>query len=177
MAPLPANSTERWYLDYTVNGDLHHLLMRTPPGASESGVSLVYQGLFDLLDSANIYQVDVIGMRFSSQGSDVTLPAAYTGTLQFGAGTAVGNDFRAKTFSFTGRDASGHKTKFFVFGAITQAEGDYRLQQGANSAIDAVVLYLNSLTGYFVTIAGLKPIWNHYANIGFHDHWIKRARG
>ena len=177
MPALPAHNTERWFLDYTVNGDLHHLLMRTPDGATEAGVSSVYSDFLALLSSASVYGIDVVGMRFASHGSDVTLPATYTGTIHFGAGTAVANDFRAKTFSFTGRDASGHKIKLFIFGAITQADGDYRLQVGTDSHIDACVAYLNALTSYWYTIAGLKPVWNHYANVGFHDHWIKRARG
>jgi hypothetical protein len=119
----------------------------------------------------------VTGMRKALVGSNVTLPQTYLGTTQFGAGTAIGNDFRAKTFSFTGRDDTGHKIKLFVFGAITQADGDYRLQVGTDTHIDQVVDYLNALNGFWNTINEGHPVWNAYANVGFNDHWIKRARG
>jgi hypothetical protein len=177
MAALPESNTTRWWLDYTVSGQAHSMLMRTTTDKTAAQVSTVFSGFFDLLDTASVYQIDVTGMRKALVGSNVTLPQTYLGTTQFGAGTAIGNDFRAKTFSFTGRDDTGHKIKLFVFGAITQADGDYRLQVGTDTHIDQVVDYLNALNGFWNTINEGHPVWNAYANVGFNDHWIKRARG
>jgi hypothetical protein len=177
VVALPPSSTKRWWLDYTVNGDSHSILMRADAGQSAAQVSGVFSTLLTGFGDANLYQYDVTGLRYAEVGSDVSLPAPYTGDAQFGTGTAVSTDQRAKTLSFTGRDVAGHKVKFFMYGIKMQAQGDYRISIGEDVAIGAAITYLTNLTEHFWTIAGLQPIWNGYANVGWNDHWIKRARG
>ncbi len=177
VTALPPSNTPRWWLDYTVNGDAHSLMMRATALKTESLVSDVYSGFLDLFTSDNIFLIDVTGMRKAAEGSDVTLPATYTGTTAFGSGSAVDNDNRAKTFSWTGRDETGHKNKLFLFGAKPSANGDYRIQFGESSILESVVDYLQALNGFWISIAGNPMIWNKYTNTGWNDHWIRVARG
>ncbi len=152
-------------------------MCRTTDLKTESQVSSVISGLLDLFADTDIYEINFVALRKALEGSDVTLPATWTGNTQWGTGSAVDNDNRAKTFSFTGRDDSGHKVKAFVFGAKFVANGDYRVQVGENAEIDSIVAYLGALNGFFLTINGSPAIWNQYANVGFNDHWIRVARG
>jgi len=177
VTALPPSNTPRWWLDYTVNGDTHSMMMRTTSIKTEAQVSDVFSGFLDLFTTDNIYTVDVVGLRKAVEGSDVTLPATYSGTPNFGSGSAVDNDNRAKTFSWTGRDDSGHKVRLFLFGAKPSANGDYRIQFSESFILHAVVDYLNALNGFWNTINGAHPIWNPYTNTGWNDHWIRVARG
>lgn len=177
VVALPPSNTPRWWLDYTVNGDPHSLMMRATSIKTDAQVATVYADLLALFTTSDIYAIAVTGMRKAAEGSDVTLPATYAETTAFGTGTAVDNDNRAKTFSFTGRSDDGHKVKLFIFGCKPTANGDYRIQVGESSTIDDVVTYLNNLNGFFNSISGGHPIWNAYGNTGWNDHWIKKARG
>jgi len=176
VGALPPNTTKRYWLDYTVNGDSHSMLMRVLDTVSDVVAKDVFSGLIDLIDASTFYAINPTGMRVAEAGSDVTLPAVYDGSAIGGNGTAFDTDFRAKTYSFTGRDPSGHKTRLFIYGAKASANGDYRIQVGENSIIETIVDYLNALTNCFVSINGRRAIWNQYANTGYNDHWIKKAR-
>jgi len=177
VTALPAHNTNRYWLDYTVNGDPHSLMMRDFGGLSASAVSAIFNDLLSLFEADDIYDINPTGMRFAVAGSDVTLPRTYSGGSTFGTGSASDTDQRAKQWSFTGRDDSGHKVRIFIFGAKFSANGDYRVQVTENARIEAIVDYLNALPTSFCTINAKKAVWNAYANTGYNDHWIKVARG
>ncbi len=177
LTPISPSNTVRWWLDYTVNGDAHSLMMRTGTGATAAEVSSVFTDFFTLFTTDLLYGITVTGLRRASVGSDVTIPQTYSGTTSFGSGTAFDTDLRAKTFSFTGRALDGHKNKLFVYGCKIGANGDYRIQVGENGAIDDVIAYLQGAVSYWRAISGEQTIWNGYANTGWNDHWIKVARG
>jgi len=176
VTALPPSNTVRYWLDYVVNGDPHSMQMRIPNGATDGDVADVFSGLLDLMDTNAFYLWDVVGMRKADKGTDVSLPVTYAGTMAAGSGSSVDGDFRAHTYSMTGRDASGHKVKVFWYGAKLQANGDYRIQNGENASTDVLIDYLTALSGFFVTINALQPIWNNYVNTGWNDHWIKSRR-
>lgn len=153
------------------------MMMRATSDKTAAQVSTVYSDLLSLFTADNIYDINTTGLRFAVEGSDVSLPATYTGLTTFGSGSAVDTDDRAKTFSLTGRDDGGHKVRLFVFGAKSHANGNYRIDRGESFIMDSVEDYLNALNGFFNTINGAHPIWNLYVNTGYNDHWIRRARG
>jgi len=173
---LSPSNTARWWLDYTVNGDPHTIQMRLPSGGTDADAESVFTDILGLMDASAFYGWSVIGMRHAVAGSDVSLPATYGGPTSAGAGSSTDNEFRAHTYSLTGRDAEGHKIKVTFFGAKLQANGDYRLGHGENSITDALIDYFVALDGKFVTINGLQPLWNNYVNTGFNDHWIHSRR-
>jgi hypothetical protein len=177
VTALPPDNTPRWWLDYVANGDSHSMLMRAAAGKTAAEVSTVFSDFLGLFTTDNLFGITVTGLRHANEGSDVSLPETYTGTTAFGSGTAVDTDNRAKTFSFTGRDIFGHKVRLYVYGAKSGANGNYRIDRGESFIMDSVEDYLNALDGFWETINGSHPIWNLYANTGFNDHWIRRARG
>lgn len=177
ITPLPPTNTERWWLDYTVNGDAHSMLMRTVLGIDPAVVSDGYADFLEAMGVGALYGINVTGLRRAVIGSDVTLPQLYTGSTPIGSGTGVAGDDRAKVFSFTGRDVSGHKARVFVYGAKVSADGDYRFDLSENADVIAGLTQLKATVDMFLSINGLPVVWNDYVNIGYNDHWIKQARG
>lgn len=176
VTALPASNTPRWWLDYTVNGDTHSLQMRLPTGGTDADAEAVFSDLLALMDTNAFYLWNILGMRSAAVGTDVSLPATYGGPTAAGSGSSTDGDFRAHTYSLTGRDAAGHKIKVTLFGAKLQANGDYRIQNGENASTDVLIDYFAALDMKFVTINALQPIWNNYVNTGWNDHWIKSRR-
>lgn len=175
MAALPQSNTERWWLIYSNNSTEHRLGIRTADGITNVQASNVFSTLLTNLSSMML-ATTVLGLERALKGSNVRVPFAYTGSPSGGTGTNVDNDRRARFISFTGRSLDGRKTKLFVFGINDQSEGDYRVDTSENAAVAAEVAHLNAASGVFFSISGLQPVWHAYANVGYHDHWIKEYR-
>jgi len=176
VVALPPNNTERWWLDYTVNGDTHSWLMRTEDDADPLVVSDVFGDLINNFTDASFYSWSALGLRRALRGSDVTLPFTFTGTPPSFTGTAVSTDDRAKQLSITGRDLSGHKARFFLFGAKLVSNGDYRTITAESAEVAAFLAALSATPTFFLSINGLSVSWHPYVNIGWNDHWVKQAR-
>lgn len=177
ITALPPSNTPRWFMDYAVSGVNHTLMMRANDLKTASLVSSVLDGLFQLMDVGNLYTIDTISLRHAAEGSDVTVPETWSGASSYGGGTAFDTDNRVRAYSFTGRSLDGHKCKFFIYGALIGAEGDYRIDTGSNAGISDAIDYLNALNGFFISISGEPVVWNPYANVGWNDHWLKVLRG
>lgn len=175
MAALPPESTERWFLDYTVSGVEHTWMCRTATGKSASEASSYFTDVLDLFEGA-LFEWTVTGLRKSAIGSNVSLPQTWGGDTTYGTGTAVSTIQRAHAFSFTGRDEEGHKIRMFLYGVNAPTEGDYRFDTSESAGVDAVVDYLNSVVGGFITIAGNAAVWNAYANSVIPIFWQKKLR-
>lgn len=174
MTALNPNNTERWWLDYTVNGHQHHIMMRTISGASSSDVSDTFDGLFTIL-SPDLYAVTVDDFRRALRLSNVTLPIPYLGSTTYGTGAGTGNDV-PKFVSFTGRDNEGHKGRLEVFGWNGPQPADWRINAGEDSIIDAAVAYLVALDGFFLSINERDMTWHSYANYGLARYWQRVLR-
>lgn len=175
VTALPASNTRRYFLDYTINGVLHHLMMRTGDTKSESQASDVLDGLLTILAS-DLNEFEVQSLRRAENGSDVTNPVTWSGASSYGSGNANDNIGRVLSASFTGKDVTGHKIKFFIFGTKNLSTGDYRVQRSESSVIADALDYLATLNGFFITIAGEPPVWNQYVNQDVNDHWEKKLR-
>lgn len=175
MAPLPANNTKRYFLDYSVGGVEHTLLMRVATGTDDSLASGAFEDLLTEL-SAQLYSLTVLGMRVSAEGSDISLPATYSGATSFGSGAAdkVGT---AGYVTFLGRTADGRRTRISIFGNKTvQVGGDFRASgTEVGDFVDAIA-WLQGNPSYFRSISGLGTTWYPYADTGYNSYWRNKLR-
>lgn len=175
MAPLPQSNTERWWLIYANNNTEHRMGIRTADGQNNVGISAVFQGFMTQINSIAL-STTVLGLERALKGSNVRIPFPYTGTVPGGTGTQVDTDRRARFLTFTGRSQDGRKQKVFWFGVQDITEGDYRVDTSESVAIANVVTHLSGAVNVYWSISGLPVTWHAYANIGYHDHWIKQYR-
>lgn len=175
VVALPEDNTIRYYLKYTSGAIDHSITVRAVDGTSDAVAINRIDGWLGIL-SPLLYLATVIGLDKSAKGSSVRNPVAWTGRATFGA-DAPPDGARASMLSFTGRDANGHKTRSFAFSFKGAFPADFRLSSAENADVSAAVVYLVAETQLFCTIGGLHPTWNAYANVGVHDHIVKRLRG
>ena len=176
MAPLPANNTDRYFLDYQVGPEQHTLIMRTDAGFTADDAVDAFSDFLTAISSL-ILLLTINGMRFQAAGSNVSLPVEWTGDPSFGSGAGDAID-TTKYISYVGRGADGHRVRVTVFGVSNPTAGtDYRYQAGENSAADAGRASLSShLTGAWQTISSENPVWNNYANVGINAYWRNKTR-
>lgn len=149
--------------------------VRTADGMTPAAVSDFFRVFLQIHDGM-LLQTAVLGLEYSLKGSNVRLPATYSGLSSFGGGSQDNNDRRARFISYTGRSADGHKVRLFLFGPSDISQGDYRVSAPESAIIAAAVTNLNAATDHFLTISSMQASWHAYANVGFHDHWIKEYR-
>lgn len=175
MAPLPHNNTALLYVDYTVSGKSHTLPCRFSAASSLANAMSAVDGVLTALGSSlKLWTIE--GARAQDISTNVSYPITWTGAATYGSGTGT-NDETAVYFDFTGRSIDGRRVKFTCFGAASVASnGNYRVAGGESATIDAALAVLVGLNDEFVTISGLPPVWNNYANQGINAYWTKQIR-
>lgn len=175
MAPLPASNTKRYFLDYSVAGEEHTLVMRVGDATTDSLAAAAYEAFLNAFGTS-ILTLTVSGMRVAANGSNITLPAVYGETTTFGTGTGTTAD-TANYYGFVGRSTAGRRARISLFGAaINRLNGDYRAEAGASTNLDAVVDWLQSNPSYFRAIDGLGVNWKDYTNLGINAYWRNEIR-
>lgn len=175
MTPLPPNNTERWFVDYSVSGTAHTLLLRAEAPTDASTVSSFVSDLFGAL-TTNLYATTISGLRKAAQGSDISLDQPYTGTTEFGA-DAAGDGFKPAFIAFQGRSEGGRPVKLTIFGYKDIGDvGDYRFVPGAGSSIADAQAVIEATAGFPCAIDANNVIWKTYVNCGFNAYWQRQAR-
>lgn len=174
MAPLEPSNTKRWFLDYSVDGADHTLIMRSTNAVNETAANLA---LDDFLDQITVFThaVDIRGLRVANQGSDVTNPATWTGLSTYGSGDAQTIQ-RPSFISFHGRDASGRRVNATMYGFDGGYTDNYRLTPAESESVQDVLDFLEAQTLVFITIAGAVAAWKQYANVGLNAYWLRHNR-
>lgn len=175
MAPLPANSTPRAFIEYTVGGQEHVLEIRLAPGSVSGDAS----SAFGLLapEMANFLHTSdaVTGVRFSQAGSNLSFPVAVTAVPGIQA-VAPDPDHKPNFVSFTGRSSDGRRVRATMFTQyIDLSTVGYR----DNTPSGDTLALMNAITGNELsarTISGLVPVWNTYVNYGANAYYQRKAR-
>jgi hypothetical protein len=174
LTNLNPNNTERWFLDYTVGGIQHSLLMRTAIPYTDANASTAIGGLLTAAGTL-IQQITIVGLRKAVQGSNVTNAATWSGNATYGTG-AIPNNNRARFISWVGRDTLGYRVRATLFGAAGTLDDNYRMTNVESSLVAAVNTYLAGRTNDWVTLAFNHPTWKSYANVGYNAYWTRQIR-
>lgn len=177
LPPLPPESTERWFLDYTVQDVQHALMMRTVDEA-DPAVVVSYLDAFLVEMTSLITPLTPIALRRALRLSNVTVPQDMSG-LQTEYGTGLESPINIPLQgTFTGRSNDGRKTRVGIFGITAQNDTSWRKTPTEEAALTNVIAVLAgaSQSGYWVTISGQRAFWHPYMNLGYNDHFVKKAR-
>jgi len=187
MAPLPANSTNRLFIDY-VTGDQatsqeHTLGMRyastaTPQEAQES-VAEFLSGV-----GAGTFKTGwrVLRARFQLAGGNVTLPVNLITTLGSFQGTSSGSlssSSEAREWRWVGRSyPDGRRSGVSLYGLTATFPENFRYPLGGASppwianSIGALLVAEPQWLG----IGGDPILWYEYVNVQYNSYWERRLR-
>lgn len=182
MAPLPPDSTPRYFLDYVANGRAHTVQFRyTSLDNAEPGSDILTDWQDILVEVGEFMPTDwaPVGHRWAAAGSNVSNPvtAALPALVgQMGIYPALAPAF----LSFVGRGADGRRVRLSFLGCtmspanLVNNNNDYRLSSAENANVEQIVSMLNETP--FTTISGTIPSWKQYANLGFNAYWQQQVR-
>lgn len=175
MAPLSPDSTKRWFLDYTTCSTDHTLEMRSVDSVTDIEASAAFDVFLTAIES-QIYEMTVTGMRFADVGSNITLPATFSGALTYGSDDGP-KDHGAVYVNFIGRSTGGRRVRAGVFGGRNfSLAGDYRVSDADSTVVGDGVSALTGNPDVWEAIDGRTVIWHRYFNIGTNAYWRNKIR-
>ena len=175
MAPLPESNTARAFLTYRVAEQEHTMTVRyDQTGATTAEVIASIDALITAIGPL-LFNTVFVRFELSVEGSNVRVPATWTGQTEWGGGAADPDD-APYFFSFTGKDTTGRRFRLEIFGRGTGAGLPWRVQAVDDSNIAAAVAALETENAVFLSIAGNTPIYNQYANRSVSQHWVGEVR-
>jgi|ERR1044071_4489303 hypothetical protein len=176
--PNDPTATDRYFIDYDDGIHPHTTMIRTASDVPLSDVQDFWNALVESLGSVLI-ATTLTGVRFAAAGDHFSVPVSASGfTSSWGSGTST-KRYSAQYFSFIGRGVvDGTRVRLYVFGCkLNQTDdGDFRMPQGENAAVDGVIELLNGPDFSPVTITAAVPLWYPYANSGFNAYWQRKGR-
>jgi hypothetical protein len=184
MAPLPDSSTARFWMDYTVAGSPHSLMVRfTEPTAAPADVADVLASVLGFVEGSLADSFVVTGARVAAVNEEFSLPFSLVGTDLAGftgAGGTIPANEEPRELVYVGRSqVSGRRSRFSLYGALITTPGNYRLGPGetafANSAVFAALNSAGSI-GIFLAIDGTISLWYSYVNVNYNSYWETQAR-
>jgi hypothetical protein len=188
MTPVPVETTERLWADYTVLGREHTVMIRGQSmNFPQSGPTVMQQDLWLILDhikAALWGSFSVLRIRYAPAGSTITLPAYMSTELQDLRGVVASPPTAAEVpveHIWVGRSPlDGRKSRFSLYGVVLrsgQFNQKYRLI-GLDHVLltTSCVALMNGITSSFRTITGSNATWYEYVNQNNNSYWESRAR-
>jgi len=177
MAPLPTNSTSRFFVKYNNGVDDHEVMFRYPEESNLSALKLVVADWFEALDPI-LYAITIIGARHSFKDSTVSSPVV-TG-LAAGYGTGAMPEVSApRELRFEGRSFDGRRVSWSIYAQNIGTPDTYRFNADDNANIDAAIAVLGAAAAVpsICSVSGETPIIYPYANVNFNSYWERQRRG
>jgi hypothetical protein len=174
MAPLPVDSTRRFFLHYHTSL-LHHTVMVRTTNSVDASAFSTFMNSFLVALSAGLCLVTIDGLEESLQGSTIRNPAVWSGGASYGAGDE-NPVFRPRQLCFLGRALDGRRARMFIFGWKKNSPNNYRLNTTDDSDIAAAITVLGTNPGAFISISGLATVKYPYADVNFNDYWERKVR-
>lgn len=188
LPPLPDNTTQRLWLQYTSAGVEHELMVR-PAAAASPGQILTWAADIAQVLATRMFTVDsVTGARYSAAGTEFSTPIALTPVVGVinATGNIWGQDPESTMLSIPFRSgASGRKGRvsFFTGVATTSWPDNNRYEPGESAPVDTFRINLvNVLTGisgagvFATAIDGTSVIFKPYVNIRQNSYWQSKQR-
>jgi len=175
MAPLPPESTKRFYYSYANAVNPHVLVLRVPDAATTAEADALIDAL--LTDIGGSFPASTItAVEVSASGSNARFPIASDRLGDtFGSGSgSIEQD--AIAIGFVGRSSGGRRARLFMFGWGGGFSTNFRVQSTESAGVAAAINDLNAAVGDILAIDGLDITWKSYANVKPNDHWVKAGR-
>jgi hypothetical protein len=174
MAPLPPESTARYFMDYQVLLTNHTMEIRATGVHSPAALGTFMGTLLTTL-APLVYTITVQGFRFATLGSTVSNPVV-TGIEGNTYGTGVSSsDSVPLCMNFVGRSPLGRRVRAMLFG-YKSSISTYRLTGAESAPIATATSQLNGSTTLFQAIDGGDPVWKEYVNIMYNAYWQRAVR-
>lgn len=190
MAPLPPNSTARFWFDYTTgSGPLaqtHTTMWRVPDeGASSAAVQAKFVAFLAAIGVESFWTGwRVTAVRYSDIGSNFSFPVPLETTLAAFAGdndTVHPLSDEAREYVWTGRSpVTGRRVDFSLYGLAVPTSPTFRYTVGDIGPTDIVAVSIDALENTPqigpLAIDGAVPVWYPYVNVNFNSYWEGELR-
>lgn len=176
MPALPPNSTDRWFVDYTVAGHQHTMIFRAAAGTSQSTIATIINDFLTSLGD-NVAASGLDAFRFQVAGSDFSIPAVTTGLPATWGTGGGGEQVAASYLSCVGRGGDGRRARITVFGfAHLTSATNFRAVAAEIPQVSASVGVLNAASPPLVNVGGAAPTWYNYWDCGQNAYWRNKLR-
>lgn len=175
MAPLPPQSTLRYFLDY--NGPMGERSVQFRFGAiADDQTAIDYINALLVAVRPLIYSsVSFYRLRRASDESVFSFPVPWLAVSGAAAGTLQAQDYPV-FMSFVGRSSGGRRVRKTFYGVTFRPDDNYRIQRAENVNIDNAIGVLLDTPPSEVAIDSSPVIWNEYVNTGFNAYYQRQAR-
>lgn len=177
MAPLPANNTNRFFLDYDTGGNNHTLSIRYPGPSSDWTAVADWVNDFLTANNSNLYPWNVVAARIQPAGADISTPVAWPGSNSFGSGVQPVH-IRAWEARWLMRSFDGRKTSFSLYGTKFDPAQGFRIYTSQNTLVfDLDAILQNAANeNLWVTISGTSGNVYPYVDLNFNSYWEAEER-
>ena len=175
MAPLPENSTMRIWIKQEGPRGAHETMFRFADGVT---VVDAIASIADVLTAGTglVYDSQTwTSARHSAAGSDISFPVAWT-PIPGTNGSAESDVNKPFFLTWVGRSTGGRRVTWTIGGAAYVGDTNFRIVEGENPGVDAVIDALRVMEPPAVAIDGLDPLIYPYANCGFNAYFQRKQR-
>jgi len=176
MTPQDPNQVIRLKVHYTGPLDSHTMLFHKRASADATEFITAVRGVIEGM-AALVYQ----GTSFhtaerAEAGSPLFFPISWTPIGTTNEQDPSDTDGAGKFLQFGGRGSDGVRVKWYLFETPALLKADMRYGGGESDPVDDVVSLLVTNSNWIGTVSGSNYSTYSYANIGFNDHAVKKAR-
>lgn len=178
MAPLPANNTAVYFVDYYDGINAHTLQNRYNEGeVTIDQAGLMLDAFFTAIDNL-LYEITILGARNREANSTVTYGVIWPGAETYGSGAQPAVTAPRET-RWVGRSGTGRRVSFSVYGGKYTTPDNFRILAADNADVLAGIVAIDDA----VTNNGMRPIdlsnqqMKPYVDVNFNSYWERAARG
>ena len=182
MAPLPEDNTARYLIRYTSGGLPHVCQLRLDDSNPFTDITPYLESVVDAMLPIMATTDAVQSVDWIPQGTNISQPYPHDFSAAGVAGGTVDNaENRTAFLSLTGKDSNGHQVRVTFFNLIAGNFVDYRQPIGVVNPLIADWWAAVTATPVgppveALTVAGVRPYWKSYVNIGQNSHFQRKQR-
>lgn len=186
MAPLPQNSTARFFFDYVTGNAAtsqeHTVQVRCSNETSPEDAQGAFLDLLNAMGTARFGNGwRVLRVRHQPAGTAFSVPVTLSASLAafVGTGGAVSPPSEAIELTYQGRSfTSGRRGDLSLYGTVGYSlTTNYRLTPGEASWVGTAVAVLNSVESIvWRAIDGTRLTFYPYANWNYNSYWERKLR-
>jgi hypothetical protein len=176
LPPLPPSNTKRYWVVTQGPQTEHRTQVRVDASVTDSAALIALNADWTILAGVTSANYSITGLEVAQAGSDVRNPVPGW-TPIVGTGPNIGGQQFARSFSIRGRSSDGRKMKMLLWGLTAGTQADFQLAASdMPAALTNFLASVNTRAGYYLTISGLKPVYQIDMLESYNDHWADEFR-